>query len=125
MSTTISLLPASAPGLSLRPAFPLPPRMIGGVLVGLLFGKTGYYLVLGWCCVSIFVFMVSWGAREHEVEETGLLGRVGVPWRHPSRGCQVRSLDQSYIAELRSPGVGATAWGSGGLPGRGGVQARA
>uniref|UniRef100_A0A287CTK1 Protein YIF1 n=1 Tax=Ictidomys tridecemlineatus TaxID=43179 RepID=A0A287CTK1_ICTTR len=31
--------------------------MIGGVLMGLLFGKTGYYLVLGWCCVSIFVFM--------------------------------------------------------------------
>lgn len=37
--------------------------MIGGVLMGLLFGKIGYYLVLGWCCVSIFVFMVS-GARE-------------------------------------------------------------
>lgn len=33
--------------------------MIGGVLMGLLFGKIGYYLVLGWCCVSIFVFMVS------------------------------------------------------------------
>ncbi|XP_007953696.1 protein YIF1B [Orycteropus afer afer] len=32
--------------------------MIGGVLMGLLFGKTGYYLVLGWCCVSIFVFMI-------------------------------------------------------------------
>nr|XP_036877335.1 protein YIF1B [Manis javanica] len=34
------------------------PRMIGGVLMGLLFGKIGYYLVLGWCCVSIFVFMI-------------------------------------------------------------------
>lgn len=33
--------------------------MIGGVLTGLLFGKIGYYLVLAWCCVSIFVFMVS------------------------------------------------------------------
>ncbi|CAO2626114.1 Protein YIF1B [Lemmus lemmus] len=33
-------------------------RMIGGVLMGLLFGKIGYYLVLGWCCVSIFVFMI-------------------------------------------------------------------
>ncbi|KAF5926385.1 hypothetical protein HPG69_015583 [Diceros bicornis minor] len=32
--------------------------MIGGVLMGLLFGKTGYHLVLGWCCVSIFVFMI-------------------------------------------------------------------
>lgn len=31
--------------------------MIGGVM-GLLFGKVGYYLVLGWCCVSIFVFMI-------------------------------------------------------------------
>lgn len=37
--------------------------MIGGVLMGLLFGKMGYYLVLGWCCVSIFVFMVSWGPQ--------------------------------------------------------------
>lgn len=36
--------------------------MIGGVLMGLLFGKIGYYLVLGWSCVSIFVFMVSWGS---------------------------------------------------------------
>uniref|UniRef100_A0A8C6HXM8 Protein YIF1 n=1 Tax=Mus spicilegus TaxID=10103 RepID=A0A8C6HXM8_MUSSI len=33
-------------------------RMIGGVLTGLLFGKIGYYLVLAWCCVSIFVFMI-------------------------------------------------------------------
>ncbi|XP_062967710.1 protein YIF1B isoform X1 [Cynocephalus volans] len=32
--------------------------MIGGILMGLLFGKIGYYLVLGWCCVSIFVFMI-------------------------------------------------------------------
>ncbi|EHH59536.1 YIP1-interacting factor-like protein B [Macaca fascicularis] len=36
--------------------------MIGGVLMGLLFGKIGYYLVLGWCCVAIFVFMVSRGS---------------------------------------------------------------
>lgn len=61
-------LPTASPqpqGLILRPAFPRSPhRMIGGVLMGLLFGKIGYYLVLGWCCVSIFVFMVSWGSRE-------------------------------------------------------------
>lgn len=125
MSTTISPPPAPGLGLFLTPAFSLPPRMIGGVLMGLLFGKIGYYLVLGWCCVSIFVFMVSWGSREHEVEDTGLLGRVGFPWRHPSRGCQVGSLDQSCIAELRSPEVVTTAWGSGRLPGRGGVQAGA
>ncbi|XP_044523311.1 protein YIF1B isoform X3 [Gracilinanus agilis] len=31
--------------------------MIGGVVTGLLFGKTGYYMVLSWCCVAIFVFM--------------------------------------------------------------------
>lgn len=47
--------------------------------MGLLFGKIGYYLVLGWCCMSIFVFMVSWGSREHEVEDTGPLGRLGSP----------------------------------------------
>lgn len=72
--------------------------MIGGVLMGLLFGKIGYYLVLGWCCVSIFVFMVSWGS--------GFMGRVGEgPWRHSSRGCQVGSLEQSRIGEL-----GALEW---------------
>lgn len=32
--------------------------MIGGVFMGLFFGKIGYYLVLGWCCVVIFVFMI-------------------------------------------------------------------
>ena len=63
--------------------------MIGGVLMGLLFGKIGYYLVLGWCCVSIFVFMVSWGSREGGTLGTGLLDRVGGPSGHPSKGCQV------------------------------------
>ncbi|XP_076845920.1 protein YIF1B isoform X1 [Brachyhypopomus gauderio] len=32
--------------------------MIVGVLAGLLFGKTGYYLALLWCCASIFIFMI-------------------------------------------------------------------
>lgn len=86
-------LPTASPqpqGLILRPAFPRSPhRMIGGVLMGLLFGKIGYYLVLGWCCVSIFVFMVSWGSREGGTQGTGLLDSVGGPWGHPSRGCQV------------------------------------
>ncbi|XP_035169985.1 protein YIF1B-B-like [Oxyura jamaicensis] len=32
--------------------------MILGLLSGLLFGNTGYYVVLSWCCLSIFVFMI-------------------------------------------------------------------
>ncbi|XP_064830372.1 protein YIF1B-like isoform X1 [Oncorhynchus masou masou] len=32
--------------------------MIVGVVAGLLFGRTGYYLTLLWCCISIFVFMI-------------------------------------------------------------------
>ncbi|XP_026990083.1 protein YIF1B isoform X3 [Tachysurus fulvidraco] len=32
--------------------------MIVGVLTGLLFGRTGYYLSLFWCCTSIFVFTI-------------------------------------------------------------------
>lgn len=32
--------------------------MIAALLAGLLFGSTGYHAVLGWCCLSIFVFMV-------------------------------------------------------------------
>ncbi|KAJ8414614.1 hypothetical protein AAFF_G00038160 [Aldrovandia affinis] len=32
--------------------------MIVGVVSGLLFGRTGYYLMLLWCCASIFVFMI-------------------------------------------------------------------
>lgn len=39
-------------------AAPSPGRMIVGLLAGLLFGKMGYYLLLSWCCVTIFVFMV-------------------------------------------------------------------
>uniref|UniRef100_A0A8B9INM1 Protein YIF1 n=1 Tax=Anser cygnoides TaxID=8845 RepID=A0A8B9INM1_ANSCY len=32
--------------------------MILGLLSGLLFGATGYYVALSWCCLSIFVFMI-------------------------------------------------------------------
>ncbi|KYO41837.1 latent-transforming growth factor beta-binding protein 4 [Alligator mississippiensis] len=32
--------------------------MIVGVVSGLLFGRTGYYLLLSWCCVTIFFFMI-------------------------------------------------------------------
>ncbi|XP_052008539.1 protein YIF1B isoform X1 [Xyrauchen texanus] len=32
--------------------------MIVGVVAGLLFGRTGYYLTLLWCCASMFVFMI-------------------------------------------------------------------
>lgn len=32
--------------------------MIVGVVAGMLFGRTGYYLTLLWCCFSIFVFMI-------------------------------------------------------------------
>ncbi|XP_010890275.1 protein YIF1B isoform X2 [Esox lucius] len=32
--------------------------MIVGVVAGLLFGPTGYYLAMLWCCISIFVFMI-------------------------------------------------------------------
>ena len=34
--------------------------MIAALLAGLLFGSTGYHAVLRWCCLSIFVFMVSY-----------------------------------------------------------------
>lgn len=34
-------------------------RMIIGVVAGLMFGRPAYYLSLLWCCVAIFVFMVS------------------------------------------------------------------
>lgn len=33
--------------------------MIIGIVAGLVFGKLAYYVCLLWCCVSIFVFMVS------------------------------------------------------------------
>lgn len=33
--------------------------MIVGVVAGLMFGRLAYYLSLLWCCVAIFVFMVS------------------------------------------------------------------
>nr|XP_039321838.1 protein YIF1B isoform X2 [Saimiri boliviensis boliviensis] len=57
-SVSPPFLPAAALGPRPHTAFSPSPRMIGGVLMGLLFGKIGYYLVLGWCCMSIFVFMI-------------------------------------------------------------------
>uniref|UniRef100_A0A3B3RLE5 Protein YIF1 n=1 Tax=Paramormyrops kingsleyae TaxID=1676925 RepID=A0A3B3RLE5_9TELE len=39
-------------------AFGTQDRMIVEVLAGLVFGRIGYYLMLLWCCVSIFVFMI-------------------------------------------------------------------
>ncbi|XP_069500627.1 protein YIF1B isoform X2 [Ambystoma mexicanum] len=32
--------------------------MIVGVVSGLLFGRTGYYLMLSWCCIANVVFMI-------------------------------------------------------------------
>ncbi|KAE8585577.1 hypothetical protein XENTR_v10021365 [Xenopus tropicalis] len=32
--------------------------MISGVISGLLFGKTGYYVVLSWCGISVVFFMI-------------------------------------------------------------------
>ncbi|KAM9326463.1 protein YIF1B [Gastrophryne carolinensis] len=32
--------------------------MISAVLAGLLFGSTGYYLLLGWCAISVVFFMI-------------------------------------------------------------------
>ncbi|XP_058051168.1 protein YIF1B isoform X4 [Ahaetulla prasina] len=37
--------------------------IIAGLLAGLVFGKPGYYVLLGWCCVTIFVFM--WASLIH------------------------------------------------------------
>lgn len=94
-------LPVPAPGpLPQTTLLPPPSSMIGGVLMGLLFGKTGYYLVLGWCCVSIFVFMVSWGSGWVRLRTQASWTRSG-PMGHPSRACQRRKLDQSRIAKLR------------------------
>ncbi|XP_064295783.1 protein YIF1B [Phalacrocorax carbo] len=30
-----------------------------GLIAGLVFGRSGYYVVLSWCCLSIFVFMIK------------------------------------------------------------------
>lgn len=91
-----SPLPASSPGARPQTSLPLSPhRMIGGVPMGLLFGKIGYYLVLGWCCVSIFVFMVSWGSREGEPGH-----RPSESWGSPGsskQGCQGGSLDLELV----------------------------
>uniref|UniRef100_A0A8D0B7B5 Protein YIF1 n=1 Tax=Salvator merianae TaxID=96440 RepID=A0A8D0B7B5_SALMN len=53
--------------------------MIVGLLAGLLFGKTGYYLLLSWCCVAIFVFMIRTLRLKilAEAAAEGPLGRSG------------------------------------------------
>lgn len=76
-----SPLPPTSPstGPLSETILPPHPRMIGGVLMGLLFGKIGYYLVLGWCCVSIFVFMVSWDLGRMELRAHASWAEVGYP----------------------------------------------
>ncbi|XP_064295801.1 protein YIF1B-B-like [Phalacrocorax carbo] len=59
-----------------------------GLIAGLVFGRSAYYVVLSWCCLSIFVFMVK-----NRVKKGGIKGRGGlgaesigalVPERPPS-----------------------------------------
>ncbi|XP_044901990.1 protein YIF1B isoform X5 [Felis catus] len=72
--------------------------MIGGVLMGLLFGKIGYYLVLGWCCVSIFVFMVWVGGSPRH-----LFGGLG-----GTRAPHEQKLEPSHPRGGREAGLGST-----------------
>ncbi|KAL2096570.1 hypothetical protein ACEWY4_008718 [Coilia grayii] len=50
--------------------------MIVGVVAGLLFGRMGYYLTLLWCCVSIFVFMVSRWEHTHILRHARVKGTL-------------------------------------------------
>ncbi|XP_055030147.1 protein YIF1B isoform X1 [Misgurnus anguillicaudatus] len=49
--------------------------MIVGVVAGLLFGRTSYYLTLLWCCISISVFMIR-TLRLKILSEAAAEGRI-------------------------------------------------
>ncbi|XP_065135378.1 protein YIF1B isoform X2 [Paramisgurnus dabryanus] len=49
--------------------------MIVGVVSGLLFGRTSYYLTLLWCCISISVFMIR-TLRLKILSEAAAEGRI-------------------------------------------------
>ncbi|XP_028320556.1 protein YIF1B [Gouania willdenowi] len=49
--------------------------MIVGVVAGLLFGRTAYYLSLLWCCAAIFVFMIR-SLRLKLLSEAAAEGRL-------------------------------------------------
>ncbi|KAM8794002.1 protein YIF1B [Eudromia elegans] len=53
--------------------------MIGGLVAGLLFGTAGYYAVLGWCCLTIFIFMI----RTLRLKLLAEAAAEGVPARGP------------------------------------------
>lgn len=55
-------------------------RMIIGVVAGLLFGRLAYYLSLLWCCVAIFVFMVSSTIRWHYRQISCFLNSIQHLW---------------------------------------------
>ncbi|XP_064295793.1 protein YIF1B-like [Phalacrocorax carbo] len=53
-----------------------------GLIAGLVFGRSGYYVVLSWCCLSIFVFMVKTRAKKGEKKGGGgcvVFGGGGTP----------------------------------------------
>lgn len=84
-------------------------RMTIGLIAGLIFGRTGYYAALSWCCLSIFVFMVK----------TVALRQI---WgRFLALGGGVKSVnffppapDQDFAAEAPGGGGGRRGFGSGG-----------
>ncbi|XP_064295799.1 latent-transforming growth factor beta-binding protein 4-like, partial [Phalacrocorax carbo] len=108
-----------------------------GLIAGLVFGRSGYYVVLSWCCLSIFVFMgcrVHWGAGPREAT----VGPREAPppprslWCHdPRRGCwppsppcpPARGQAQVWGAEqrARSPAPGRGVAGICGVAGIWGV----
>lgn len=87
--------------------------MIVGVVSGLLFGRTGYYLLLSWCCVTIFFFMVragggcgcvgTWpGGRRLGLED---LGAPGGGWAQLTLAPQIRTLRLKILSEAAAEGV--------------------
>lgn len=84
--------------------------MIAGLLAGLVFGKTGYYTLLGWCCVTIFVFTVrgrglcSGWMGGPPLNFCGSLATCLhwlflVGFSHPSSFSQIRSLRLKILSE--------------------------
>uniref|UniRef100_A0A8C4P878 Protein YIF1 n=1 Tax=Dromaius novaehollandiae TaxID=8790 RepID=A0A8C4P878_DRONO len=82
--------------------------MIVGLVSGLLFGKTGYYVVLGWCCISIFVFMVrDRQAARGSCPALGVSGLTSASRARHLSLCspQIKTLRLKILSEAAAEGV--------------------
>ena len=85
----------------------VPGRMNLGLIAGLVFGRSAYYVVLSWCCLSIFVFMVKNRVKKGEKKGGGgcVVFGGGVHRLFSVPPPQIKTLRLKLLSEAAAEGV--------------------